>query len=177
MNTRKILIALVLIVFVGGGFWYYLRARHAAQPVPGGVPSAVSTSAAGVIVLTSTPHVTPPTTPPPAKRQTPPVTGSGIRGIAQIGPTCPVQPAVDPTGKCADRPFSGKFEIKSSIGTVVKTFSTGSTGTFSVSLPAGTYSIGPLPGTYYPRMIPQVGIVVKANQYTSVTIKFDSGIR
>lgn len=177
-NPRKAFAVLIVIVVVAGGFRYY-QTHRTIQTAPG---ETASTSSITGALPTSTPHVTPPTTPPsssatPKAKPRPVVTGSGIKGIAKVGPTCPVQPAYDPTGKCADKPFAGKFEIKSSIGTVVKTFTTGSTGTFSMALPAGTYSIEPLPGTYYPHMNPAVGIVVKANQFTSVTIQFDSGIR
>ena len=173
---KNYLIAIALVVLLFGG-WYAWK--HTAV-TPGALPSATTTGMQGP---TTTPSIKGPTAAPPTTtgapktKPTQTVSGSGIKGIVTIGPTCPAQPAYDPTGKCADKPFAGKFEIKSSIGTVVKTFSTGSAGTFSVSLPAGTYSIEPMPGTLYPRMIPANNILVKANQYTSVTVKFDTGIR
>lgn len=182
-NTRKIFGALIVLAFVGGSYWYYQthRVGQSGSYSNGSASSSPSANPSGQAfqLPTSTPHVTPPTTPPPSGvvKSRPVVSGSGIKGIAKIGPTCPVQPAYDPTGKCADRPFAGKFEIKSSIGTIVKTFSTGTTGSFTIALPVGTYSIEPLTGTYYPHMNPVVGIIVKANQFTSVTIQFDSGIR
>ena len=171
------IIALAVVVGVGGGVFYYLRShRNAVQPVSQSMPPMVASSTTSATSSSTPQKATPSTRPQSSTSKTVPA-ASGIRGIAKLGPTCPVQPAYDPTGACADKPFAGQFEVKSSIGTVVKTFSTGSTGTFSVALPAGTYSIEPLPGTYYPRMISQTGIVVKSGQFTEITILFDSGIR
>ncbi len=178
MNKKTIISVIVIIIALASG-WLLLRSKPVVQPA---APQTASSTAATSTTQgpTGIPSVKGPTTAPSAAakpKTTPVISGSGIKGIVTIGPTCPVVPAYDPTGACADKPFAGKFEIKSSIGTVVKTFSTGSNGVFSVALPTGAYSIEPMPGTLYPRMIPANNIIVKTNQYTSVTVKFDTGIR
>lgn len=182
MNTRKALIAFIVIAFAGGGFWYY-RTGHAPQPASNETVPFVSptgaTSTGAMRLPTETPHVTPPTTPPPsvAIPSKPVAITSGIRGSVFIGPTCPVQ-RNPPDPACADRVFAANFRVRNSANVVVKEFSSLDDGTFSVLLPVGTYSIEQMPGALYPRMSSQtMGIVVKANQFTAITITFDTGIR
>ena len=129
---------------------------------------------------TTPPHVTPPTTPPPSASgtsATPIATNSGIRGSVLLGPTCPVE-RIPPDPQCSDRPFAANFRVRNAAGAIVKEFASSDDGTFSVSLPAGTYDIEQMSGALYPRMASgMTGIVVQENKFTSVIIRFDSGIR
>ncbi len=101
---------------------------------------------------------------------------SGITGIMTIGPTCPV---ARPGQVCADRPFQGSVAAQNMLTSQpVVEASSSPDGHFVLGLTPGTYVL--LPHTaqdaMYPRAAPQT-VVVPANQFIDVTIRFDSGIR
>jgi hypothetical protein len=102
--------------------------------------------------------------------------GTGVRGYAHVGPTCPVErwPA-DPA--CADRPYAGTFAITSVGGTMLADVTTGADGRFARALAPGSYSIH-LTGNdaALPSMAPQP-FVVRSDGWTNLDLALDSGIR
>ena len=98
-----------------------------------------------------------------------------VGGTILRGPICPVVKD-PPDEECADQPIFGTFIVKDVTGIhEVARFSTQKDGSFTITLPAGEYSIEsetPLgPG------IQAHLIEVQANEKTEYTIIFDTGIR
>ncbi|HEU5431023.1 MAG TPA: hypothetical protein VFU81_05135 [Thermomicrobiales bacterium] len=92
-----------------------------------------------------------------------------------IGPTCPVE-RID--GSCGDRPFAAALRIEDASGRLFCTSQSGDDGAFQVAVPPGRYIVAPVdpnPGGL-PHGQPEPA-TVESNQYASVTIHFDSGIR
>lgn len=100
---------------------------------------------------------------------------SGIQGVVQVGPTCPVERINAP---CPPRPIAANVVVRSSQGTEVKRFQSGSDGRFKVDLAPGTYTLVGLPigSSFLPRPIP-TSVTVVAGSYTAVNVEYDSGIR
>ncbi len=113
--------------------------------------------------------------PVPQPSPAPKVSASGIRGTATIGPSCPVE-RIPPDPNCADKPYSGSFNVSTESGAIVKNFQTGADGSFEVSVPAGTYVISLGGGKVYPRMSPPT-VTVEEGKFVSVHLELDSGIR
>jgi hypothetical protein len=98
---------------------------------------------------------------------------SGVHGLVLYGPTCPVQ---RPGHTCV-RPFQASITIRREPGgTVAALARSGADGRFVSRLRVGRYLLQPHNGKPYPRAQPQV-ISVSRHHFTSVTIRFDSGIR
>jgi hypothetical protein len=111
----------------------------------------------------------------PAEASTPESTTgqSGIEGQALIGPTCPVeQEGMD----CSDQPYQATATIFDESGNALTTFETGSDGRFEVVLEPGRYTLEPETGKPFPQASSQE-VVVRAGEFTEVTILFDNGIR
>jgi hypothetical protein len=99
---------------------------------------------------------------------------SGIAGTVTIGPTCPVERIDDP---CPDRPYAATFTIQDDAGHDLCTVQSGDDGHLRVGLSPGSYALVPVIGpSHLPFAQPQQVSVVP-NQYTEVSIGFDSGIR
>jgi hypothetical protein len=101
-------------------------------------------------------------------------TDSGIRGKAVVGPMCPVEIAGTP---CPDRPLQTKFEVVDASGKVVATVSTGKDGRFQVSLPPGTYVLRAASSNSPFPFLKEMTVRVRAGEFTSIVVPFDSGIR
>jgi hypothetical protein len=103
---------------------------------------------------------------------------SGIKGIAMLGPMCPVQKN-PPDPKCADRPYKTNLIITSRPPSqIVKSFSSGTDGRFSVDLPPGEYAISSADtASIFSHCSSQGSIKVENNKYADVTINCDTGIR
>lgn len=101
--------------------------------------------------------------------------GSGIHGVALVGPTCPVeQDPPDPA--CADKPYEGALVVTTPDGAqVVRTFSTDAAGRFNVSLPPGDYAIRSASPNALPSCMATARVV--ADAWTVVEVPCDSGIR
>ena len=105
-------------------------------------------------------------------RQMPP--GTGIRGVVNLGPTCPVESITSP---CPERPFQGDVLATASDGSTTRV-STDANGRFTMNLRAGTYvavAVSPS-GSGPPTPVPQT-VQVRTASYTQVTLEVDSGIR
>jgi hypothetical protein len=99
--------------------------------------------------------------------------GQGIEGLLLIGPQCPVQSTQDP---CPDLPYQATFEVRSRNGRPPTQVVSAQDGTFRVGLFPGFYTIHPAPGDPFPTA-PDQEVVVLDNEFTHVTIHFDTGIR
>ena len=100
---------------------------------------------------------------------------SGIQGIVQVGPTCPVERINSP---CPPRPMAATVVVRNNQGADITRFQSGADGRFKVGLAPGTYTLVGLPigSSFLPRPIP-TNVTVVAGSYTSVNVEYDSGIR
>jgi len=98
---------------------------------------------------------------------------SGVRGLVQYGPTCPVERP----GQSCVRPYQASITVKREpAGTVVARVNSSANGRFSVRLRAGRYLLVPRNGEPFPRARSRT-VSVHPHRFTAVTIRFDSGIR
>lgn len=98
---------------------------------------------------------------------------SGISGQVIIGPTCPVARP----GKLCERPYRATLTIRRvTERPLVTRVRSASDGRFRISLAPGRYLLLPHNDRPYPRSSPQVA-TVHAHRYTTVLIRYDSGIR
>jgi hypothetical protein len=98
---------------------------------------------------------------------------SGIRGLVLYGPTCPVQRP----GETCERPYQASIAIRREPSdTLAARVRSDPHGRFTVRLRAGTYRLQPRNGMPFPHARPQT-VSVQRHAFTSVTIRFDSGIR
>lgn len=105
----------------------------------------------------------------------PAASGTGIVGIVEVAPTCPVERINSP---CPPHPMAATIVIKDSGGAEVARVTSGGDGHFKVDLPAGSYTLIGLTvgGSPLPRPLP-TSAVVSQGRYTTVTVDYDSGIR
>jgi hypothetical protein len=100
--------------------------------------------------------------------------GTGVRGTAHVGPTCPVETS-PPDPACADRAYAGNFVVETVGGNRVAEFTTGSDGRYSVALPPGSYQVRLRDGNAMPSMAPQPFTV--RDGWSLLDLALDSGIR
>jgi hypothetical protein len=105
---------------------------------------------------------------------------SGIRGLALLGPTCPVgnpeSPGADDPVPCLT-PYAAPLVVTDSEGAVVARTNSGADGRFQVNLPPGEYVVTPATGqNTYPIAQP-VSVTVGPGAYVDVEINYDTGIR
>ena len=96
---------------------------------------------------------------------------TGIRGTILAGPACPGPARLD--SPCPDRPVAMTVEVVSGTA-IAATFTTDASGTFSVSVAPGTYTLrskGGLP------TLKSSTVVVVEGQFTGVELHADTGIR
>jgi hypothetical protein len=101
--------------------------------------------------------------------------GTGIQGIVQVGPTCPVERINSP---CPAHPIATTVVVRDAAGREVTRFQSGADGHFKVDLVPGSYSLDGLNigSSMLPRPIP-TSVTVTSGTYTSINIEYDSGIR
>ena len=101
--------------------------------------------------------------------------GTGIQGIVQVGPTCPVERLNSP---CPPHPLAATIVVRNRNGAEVTRFHSGADGRFKVDLAPGTYTLLGLTvgSSFLPRPIP-TSVTVTRGTYTSVNVEYDSGIR
>ncbi|HKT00296.1 MAG TPA: carboxypeptidase-like regulatory domain-containing protein [Rugosimonospora sp.] len=132
--------------------------------------------------ITGSPEPTPsaalPTRPPaaPTTAPTTPATGSGIAGITTIDGGCPVLRAESP---CPDRAVSARLSIVDArTNRLVASVTSRADGHFTVTLPPGAYLIRPTAiGGGPPHPQAPAAVTVTAGRYTTLTLRFDTGIR
>jgi len=99
--------------------------------------------------------------------------GSGIRGRVLYGPICPVARL----GQSCTRPYQAWISVRlARTGLLVTRVRSSVQGYFSVRLRAGEYLLVPQADRPFPRSERQT-VTVRPGRYTSVTVRFDSGIR
>lgn len=104
-----------------------------------------------------------------------PVPSSGIEGTVTLGPVCPGPVSVGDLN-CHDKPYQSKISVIDSSGQLVTRFDTDEQGNFKISLLPGTYTLQPDQGEPFP-VASDLSVVVIENQYTPVSIQYDTGIR
>jgi hypothetical protein len=98
---------------------------------------------------------------------------SGVQGVVQAGPQCPVESLDSP---CPDRPFPGRVRATGIDGAIAEV-STDDQGRFRLALAPGTYVLIVVAATGSPpTAVPQT-VQVKAGAFTQVTLEVDTGIR
>jgi hypothetical protein len=122
-------------------------------------------------LLTDSPSPTETTTATP-----PPDGESGISGIAQEGPMCPVERENSP---CPERPVANApIPITDGKGSDTTVY-TDEGGRFGIAVPPGDYEVQPMHvgDSGFPQPGPPQTVTVDAGQYTDVVVEYDSGIR
>ncbi len=101
---------------------------------------------------------------------------SGIEGVVTLGPTCPPSGLQSP---CPDRPFEATIDILDAGGTqIIATAVSDADGRFRVPLAPGTYVIRPRQSSgRLPASVQPERVTVGTDQYSTVEIEYDSGIR
>ncbi len=112
----------------------------------------------------------------PAASTPVPIVNSGIEGLVLVGPACPGAVSAQ---NCPDKPLAATLVVQDTTGTEVASVQSGADGRFAVSLPAGSYTlIAQAPaGQMLPRPPAPIPVTLTADQYLSVTVTYDSGIR
>src|SRR5207237_5027505 len=64
--------------------------------------------------------------------------GTGIQGMVQIGPTCPVERINSP---CPPHPLAATVVVRDAAGAELARFTSGADGRFKVNLRPGTYGL------------------------------------
>ena len=107
--------------------------------------------------------------------QTPIPAGTGIQGVVQSGPTCPVERINSP---CPPRPLAATVVVRDAAGHEVARTHSGADGHFKLDVAPGSYTVVGLTigSSMLPRPIPTTATVI-AGSYTTVTVEYDSGIR
>jgi hypothetical protein len=96
-----------------------------------------------------------------------------VRGLVLYGPTCPVQRV----GMTCERSYQAWITVRRwPSETLVTRVRSAADGRFTVLVAAGRYRLAPRNGTPYPRAVAQI-VTVRRGRLSSVTIRFDSGIR
>jgi len=90
------------------------------------------------------------------------------------GPTCPVERSDSP---CPDRPVTATVIVTDASGKQVTRVATAGDGRFTIRLAPGSYVVRGERAGGLGRLAPPVDVTVRAGQFTSVTLTFDTGIR
>jgi hypothetical protein len=102
-----------------------------------------------------------------------PRSGAGIRGVTVVD-GCPVM--TDPP--CADKPISARLSILDAGGSVLATVDSGPDGGFTITIGPGQYVLRPASASGgLPRPPDPFAVTVQPDAYTTVTVRFDSGMR
>jgi hypothetical protein len=120
-----------------------------------------------------------PGVPSPSSAPTATTVTSGVHGKAVAGPTCPVEPASPLPGECAPRAVGGAVLVFTDAGGhEVSRVTTAADGTFTVSLPAGSYTLTPQVVTGLMGVAPPISVTVPASGAPAeLVVQYDTGIR
>jgi hypothetical protein len=100
---------------------------------------------------------------------------SGIEGYVTEGPMCPGPVAIGDT-RCQDQPYQATISILGADNQEVTRLQADPAGYFKITLAPGTYTLHPLSDKTLPRASDQ-NVVVTLNQFTQVTVVYDTGMR
>lgn len=100
---------------------------------------------------------------------------SGIEGQVLLSPTSPVASSDKPR---TDRPYKAKLRILNHEREEILQIDTDDEGKFKITLEPGEYIISPIqPNPLRPPYPEEKKVTVKSNEFTSVIVRFDTGIR
>lgn len=101
--------------------------------------------------------------------------GTGIQGVVQAGPTCPVERINSP---CPPHPLAATLVVRDAAGHEVTRTHSGPDGHFKVDVAPGTYTVVGLTtgSSFLPRPIPTT-VTVTSGSYATITVEYDTGIR
>ncbi len=101
--------------------------------------------------------------------------GTGIQGVVQVGPTCPVERIDSP---CPPPPLSATVIVRDMAGQEVTRVHSAADGHFKVDVAPGTYTVVGLNigSSTLPRPIP-TSVTVILGTYVTIDVEYDSGIR
>src|SRR3979490_1359501 len=96
--------------------------------------------------------------------------GSGIQGVVQAGPTCPVERINSP---CPPRPLGATIVVRDPAGREVARTHSAADGRFKVEVAPGTYTVVGLNigSSMLPRPIPTT-VTVTLGSYTTITVEY-----
>jgi len=106
----------------------------------------------------------------------PPIpSGTGIQGVVQSGPTCPVERINSP---CPPHPLAATVVVRDAAGHEVARTHSGADGLFKVDVAPGTYTVVGLNigSSMLPRPITTTATVTLGS-YVTIKVEYDSGIR
>jgi hypothetical protein len=114
-----------------------------------------------------------PPTPTSTPNFGPAPTGAGIRGMTVVD-GCPVK--VNPP--CPDKPVAARLSlVDAATGSVVATADSGTDGLFSIGVRPGQYVLRQVSAAGVVRPAGPITVTVAPDRYTTVTVRFASGIR
>ena len=100
---------------------------------------------------------------------------SGIEGYVTEGPMCPGPVAIGDTS-CPDQPYQATIAILDTDNQEITRFQTDASGYFKITLAPGSYTLHPQSEKVLPHASDQT-VVVTPNQFTQVTVMYDTGMR
>src|SRR5260370_25635706 len=106
----------------------------------------------------------------------PPIpSGTGIQGVVQSGPSCPVERINSP---CPPRPLPATVVVRDAAAHEVARTHSSADGHFKAQVAPGTYTVVGLNigSSMLPRPIPTT-VTVTSGSYATVNVEYDSGIR
>jgi hypothetical protein len=99
---------------------------------------------------------------------------SGIEGIAEADPQCPI---VEPGAACPPAPVSREVAVVAGDGRELTRFRSADDGSFRVSLPPGAYTLREVVAGGQPPSLKPVSVTVPPGAFVHVVLLFDTGIR
>ncbi len=100
---------------------------------------------------------------------------SGIEGYVTQGPMCP-GPVAFGDSSCQDQPYQATIAILNADKQEMTRFQTDTAGYFKITLAPGSYTLHPESEKIMPHASDQA-VVVTPNQFTQVTVMYDTGMR
>jgi hypothetical protein len=110
----------------------------------------------------------------PSPVATAPDGSSGIEGIAEADPQCPI---VAPGAACPPAPVSREVAVVAEDGHELTRFRSANDGTFRVPLPPGDYTLREVVESGQPPSLKPVSATVPPGAFVHVVLLFDTGIR
>lgn len=102
------------------------------------------------------------------------VENTGIDGLALLVNACPGPVHLETP--CPERPYQGVLIVLDTSEETIAEVQTSADGRFRVNLPPGSYTVTVPPGKPLPALPPQE-VLVRADQYTLVELRLESGMR
>ncbi len=105
-----------------------------------------------------------------------PTSGSGVRGMVSLSPTCPVE-RMPPDPACAPKPYATAIIVyRAGSKSPFIIGNSDANGVFELALPPGSYTLIAKGGTTLPRCS-DTSVSVSENAYATADISCDTGIR